>query len=68
MVLTDGGKEIPLEDWRRMSFDFRSVLADPLFVAPERDDYRLQPESPALRLGFRPIDIERIGPRKRMRE
>lgn len=34
---------------------------DPLFVAPERDDYRLKPQSPALAIGFIPIPIERIG-------
>jgi hypothetical protein len=33
------------------------------FADPARGDYRLQPDSPALRLGFQPIDFDRIGPR-----
>jgi hypothetical protein len=32
-----------------------------LFVDAAKDDYRLQPESPALKLGFEPIPVERIG-------
>ena len=38
-----------------------SVFADPLFVTPEKDDYRLRDGSPALKLGFQPIPIEKIG-------
>ena len=47
-----------------MGFDTHSLLADPLFVDPARDDYRLRPESPAFKLGFQPIDMSRIGIRK----
>lgn len=50
-----------LQDWRRAGFDAHSLVADPLFVAPERDDYRLRPASPAWKLGFKPIPVERIG-------
>ena len=32
------------------------------FVDPARDDYRLQPDSPAFALGFKPIPVEKIGP------
>ena len=51
-------------EWQKMGFDGYSVIADPLFVDPAHDDYRLRPESPALGLGFQPIDIKRIGIRK----
>jgi len=51
-----------LSQWREIGFDSHSIVADPLFVAPENGDYRLKPESPAFALGFRPIDISRIGP------
>jgi hypothetical protein len=37
------------------------LLSDPLFVGARHDDYRLRPESPALRLGFKPIPVEKIG-------
>ena len=36
--------------------------ADPLFVAPREGDFRLQPNSPALKLGFRHIDLSHVGP------
>ena len=52
---------LPFAEWQRMGYDVHSVTADPLFVDPENDDYRLKPESPALRLGFQPIDVHRIG-------
>ena len=48
--------------WRKLGFDTRSVVADPLFVDRDRDDFRLRPESPALILGFEPIPLETIGP------
>lgn len=34
---------------------------DPGFVAPEKGDYRLKPDSPALKQGFQPISFEKIG-------
>jgi len=37
------------------------VVADPLFVAPEKGDYRLRADSPALALGFQPIPVDKIG-------
>ena len=48
--------------WQALGLDQHSVLADPLFVAAAQDDYRLQPGSPALKLGFQPIPVEKIGP------
>ena len=41
-----------------------SVNADPLFVNAPNDDFRLMPESPALKLGFKPVDLSTAGPRK----
>lgn len=49
--------------WQKRGHDRNSVIADPRFVAPERDDFTLRPDSPALRLGFVPIDLSRVGPR-----
>ena len=52
------------EAWQAAGFDRHSVVADPLFVNPDKDDYRLRPDSPALKLGFKPIPVEKIGPYK----
>src|SRR5436309_1292120 len=43
-----------LQEWRKRGHDLHSTLAGPLFLAPEEYDFRLQPDSPALRLGFKP--------------
>jgi parallel beta-helix repeat protein len=51
--------------WQAMGFDIHSVIADPLFVDPTNDDYRLRPDSPALKLGFQPIEPSLIGIRER---
>jgi hypothetical protein len=48
--------------WQALGFDQHSLVADPLFVDPDHDDYRLKPDSPAFALGFHPIPVERIGP------
>lgn len=49
------------EQWRVRGQDRNSVIADPRFVAPEQDDFRLRADSPALALGFQPIDNSKIG-------
>ena len=54
-------------DWKKLGFDKHSVVADPLFVDPDGGDFRLRAESPALKLGFRSIDVERIGLEKKYR-
>jgi len=47
--------------WQELCYDQHSIVADPLFVDPENGDFRLQPDSPAFKLGFKSIDISRIG-------
>jgi parallel beta-helix repeat protein len=57
-------KILSLAQWRSLGYDTESIIADPLFVDPEHDNYRLKPDSPAFKLGFVPIDLDSIGPRK----
>ncbi|MCD6507181.1 right-handed parallel beta-helix repeat-containing protein [Candidatus Poribacteria bacterium] len=45
------------DEWRERGMDVNSIVADPRFVDPERDDFRLRPDSPAFKLGFVPFDI-----------
>ena len=59
----EGEKITAFEQWQRLGYEADSVIADPMFVDAAQDDYRLKPDSPALKLGFVPIDISRIGPR-----
>jgi len=60
-VLTSGAQRRPWEDWLALGMDAHSLIADPLFLDPTKDDYRLKPDSPALKLGFQPIPVEKIG-------
>jgi hypothetical protein len=55
---------VGLDEWRTRGqwLDQESVVADPLFVAPENGDFRLRPGSPAIRLGFVPFDVDEAGP------
>ena len=47
--------------WQVMGFDRHSVFADPLFMDPDNGDYRVKPESPALKLGFKNFDMKSFG-------
>ncbi|MFC1739399.1 right-handed parallel beta-helix repeat-containing protein, partial [Planctomycetota bacterium] len=53
------------EDWQNLGYDTHSIVTDPLFVDPENDDYSLRPDSPALKMGFKPIDLSGVGLRSR---
>ena len=52
------------DEWREKGNDPHSIIADPLFVDAQNFDFRLNPESPAFQLGFKPIDLKQVGPRK----
>ena len=51
------------EEWQAAGKDEESIIADPLFVNASNFDFRLRPNSPALKLGFQPIDMSTVGPR-----
>jgi hypothetical protein len=53
---------LTLDQWReKRDQDRNSIIADPRFVAPDKDDFRLQPDSPALKVGFQPLDAAKAG-------
>jgi hypothetical protein len=71
-LIWPGGSSVTIDDttvsdplqwsvWQEGGFDAHSRIADPLFVDPGRNDYRLHEKSPAHELGFQPIPFERIG-------
>ncbi len=50
-----------LAAWQAKGHEEGSQIADPRFVDPAHDDYRLAADSPALRLGFQPFDSTQAG-------
>ena len=56
----------PFAKWQAAGFDTRSRVADPGFADPARGDFSLRPDSPALKIGFKPIDLSTVGPRRQL--
>lgn len=57
------GKAV-VEKNQKHGVDLHSRAVDPNFVDPENGDFRLKPDSPALKMGFDPIDFSKMGLRK----
>jgi hypothetical protein len=54
---------VDLDRWREESEqDAHSLVADPLFEDASNRDFRLRPGSPALAMGFQPLEMARVGP------
>lgn len=51
--------------WQAAGQDKTGRVADPLFMDPEKADFRLRANSPAAQIGFQPWDFSRVGPRLR---
>lgn len=52
-----------LQEWQGSGLDRASLVADPLLADPAHGDFTLNPDSPALGLGFKPIDLRGVGVR-----
>ncbi|OGV57230.1 MAG: hypothetical protein A2283_21120 [Lentisphaerae bacterium RIFOXYA12_FULL_48_11] len=48
-------------EWQELGLDRNSLIADPKFSNVNKHDFRLKKSSPALRHGFKPIDISSVG-------
>jgi len=58
--LKDGGQSA-IEYYRTRGADQNSIVADPLFRDIKKGDFRLRENSPAYQIGFKEIDVTRIG-------
>lgn len=58
--LADHGKSA-ISYYRTRGADANSIIADPLFRDVKNGDFRLNENSPAYQLGFKDIDMRRIG-------
>ena len=59
------------KDWQALGYDLHSAVADPKCRDLAKYDFTLAPDSPALKLGFKPIDMSDVGirpPEKRVEE
>jgi hypothetical protein len=50
-----------LEDWQKAGHEQGSSIVDPLFENAEQRDFRLKPDSPVLKQGFKPFDFSKVG-------
>ncbi len=57
------GKKYTLAEWQAKGLGRHSIVADPKFVDAKNRNFSLKPDSPAFKLGFKPIDISTVGPR-----
>lgn len=63
-ILRDDKVMVTWKSWQAAGLDQKSKQADPKFKDASKDDYRLNDDSPALRMGFERIPVEKIGRQK----
>jgi hypothetical protein len=54
-------KKHTLAERQEHGYDKDSLIADPMFINPAKNDYRVKPESPALKLGFKNFEMGKWG-------
>ena len=50
--------------WRKLGFDRHSIVANPGFENASKRRFALKKHSPAMKIGFQPFDLSRVGPQK----
>ena len=63
--LFGGKKMLSFRQWQKLGLDRHSLVADPKFRNLAKRDLRLAKNSPAYQLGFEPIDVSDVGPRRK---
>jgi hypothetical protein len=54
-------KKYTLSEWQELGYDKDSMVADPKFIDPANNDYRVNDDSPALKLGFKNFEMGKWG-------
>lgn len=49
-------------DWQNMGHDKDGMFANPLFADPENDDFTMPADSPSIKVGFKAIYLNNVGP------
>ena len=57
------GRRYSLREWRRLGYDTHTLITDPKLRDICSRYFSLEEGSPALSLGFKPIDLSSVGPR-----
>jgi hypothetical protein len=52
---------LTMAQWQAKGHDAGSIVADPKFTDAAKFNFDLQADSPAAKLGFKPIDTSKIG-------
>ena len=59
------GRKVDFDEGSKESgFDIHSIFADPMFKDSKNHDFTLDENSPAFKIGFKPIDVSKIGYKK----
>jgi hypothetical protein len=53
-----------LENHQKQIIDMNALATDPMFVDPANGNFAFKPNSPAFKLGIKPIDMSKIGLQK----
>ena len=52
---------MPFAEWKKLGKDKHSIIADPLFVDPDRFNFQFTSTRVAKKIGFKPFDYSRAG-------
>ncbi len=61
-------KDWSWDEWQKRGQDVHSMVADPRFADAANGDFTLKSGSPAAQIGFVPLDLSSVGPRKVSRD